>query len=127
MQAPRTLSLALLAAAFLTGILHIAGAFLHWYDANAWYDAIVHAAGGGWVAFAFLWTIRRTGHTAPLWSTLFAVLAVGGAWELFEVWARVPRETSYIFDTITDFAVGLFGGTFAFLFARRIDSTRAEE
>ncbi len=127
MQAPRTLSFALLAAAFLTGALHAAGAFLQWYDANTWYDAIVHTAGGGWVALAFFWSMRHSGRAMPLWATLIAVLIVAGSWELFETWARVPREASYAFDTATDFVAGLWGGTFAFFLARRIDARSGEE
>lgn len=103
------------------------GALLHWYDANAWYDAIVHTAGGGWVALALLWATRRAGRTIPLWVTLIIVLAVALAWELFEAWAQVPRETRYAFDTVTDFAAGLLGGTLAFFLAERIDARGEEE
>jgi glycopeptide antibiotics resistance protein len=90
-------------------------AFEHYlYWKLEWYDVFMHLLGG--VALgAFL-----AGFLARFRPLLYLVLFYGLviAWELFEYYFGIPRESNYVFDTALDLLMGTLGALAAYALAR---------
>ncbi len=108
-------------------ILHAAGLFLflQWYF--WWYDIMLHFLGGLWVALMFQWLARTGQYAHSLAATIFAVLFVGLAWEVFEFLVGSPRESRYLFDTSLDIVMDLSGGIVGYVIASWILTRNASK
>ncbi len=110
-------SLWLLGALVLSALLaafhvHALQEYLYWR--NVWLDVPVHFVGGftiGIFLAGFLIRFRPF-----LFLTGFFAVAV--AWEVFEYYFGVPRDTNYIFDTTLDLLTGFLGALAAYVLAR---------
>jgi len=97
--------------------------FLYWH--YIWLDVPMHVLGGAITVigvFAFR-DLGVPGFASILNSPiliLFFLLAVMVAWETFEVWAGIPMEANYRFDTTIDIVAGLVGGWVGYAVASRL-------
>lgn len=113
----------------------IAVAALHWFATSAglywqisWIDFVTHTLGGLWVAlFSFLLFFGNKTElklSFILKTTLFSVLVVGLAWEIFEYLGGAiiildkADEVRFIWDTIYDFCADFLGAFLAFMLIR---------
>ena len=98
--------------------LHFFGLYSGAYARLFWWDIIMHFLGGIWVGGMTLWlflrSVGRTGATvARAYCIGFAAaLAVGIAWEIFEVIADplLSGEAGYVLDTTKDLFMDSAGG-----------------
>ncbi|HEY4519847.1 MAG TPA: hypothetical protein VJH33_02315 [Candidatus Paceibacterota bacterium] len=98
-----------LALVLVIGVLHLVGFeyFLYWK--LWWYDIILHALGGAWVAVATLWFFGVMGLRVGVWGVVFATLFVGAGWEAWEFGLGMWGEDGYAFDTVLDFCMDVAG------------------
>ena len=106
--------------------LHALAVALQLYWHLWWFDLPMHLVGG--VVVALMWLAlcdmqlplvqRASTYRATL---MFVVLAVV-VWELFEVWAGIPIEADYGFDTTIDVALGLLGGHVGYYLGNRLST-----
>jgi hypothetical protein len=97
-------------------------AFLYWL--YPWFDIPMHFLGGAVAGFGFLsWVGERLVplQRPTLARTLSFVLAVGIAWEIFELTFGVTGAVSWALDTSADIVLDLLGGATAFMIARAFD------
>jgi hypothetical protein len=87
--------------------------FLYWK--YFWMDMFTHMLGGvvivlGISILPFI-RIRFFEPLPPLFTSLFAVVCIGIAWELFEILAGLSlEEPGFVFDTSLDMVMDLAGG-----------------
>ncbi|PIT91186.1 hypothetical protein COU17_01610 [Candidatus Kaiserbacteria bacterium CG10_big_fil_rev_8_21_14_0_10_49_17] len=100
--------LALLAAVHFYALKY----FLYW--SYLWLDMFMHYLGGLWLGVIALWFFyfytgapRNTTHA--LFIALGMGLGIGGAWEVFEVFAGLPVESNYVLDTAIDMLMDTLG------------------
>src|SRR3989344_8471046 len=84
---------------------NFAGIQYDWSQIYWWYDIPLHAAGGAWVAAAFLYFVRKYGWIAKIVQptflhTLGVLLLVGIGWGVFEYSMDVLLFQKYTFSTI---------------------------
>jgi hypothetical protein len=115
---------------FIPFFLVLSGvAFFHWigttelyYWTITWYDIPMHFFGGVWVALAALWVSempcagrlkKGVFRAFPSMSSILAcVIAVGIAWEAYEVIFGIAdvQMAGYAFDTTLDLVMDTLGG-----------------
>lgn len=99
----------LIVVAFVAAI-HLFGIEYHLYWRFIWLDTLTHALGGMWVGLLFFWGRALFGYLPSVaWSILGAIL-VGVFWEAFELYAGIPREANWAFDTSIDLLMDSVGG-----------------
>ncbi len=108
------LIVAALAAAHLTAL----ALSLYWYF--PWFDMITHTLGGMWIGAFVLWSCMQAGYAPRLLFVVAGALALGIAWEIFEVVAGIPLEANYAFDTSLDLLMDVLGSLVAIGLARVI-------
>jgi hypothetical protein len=103
-------------------VFHWIGTIRLYYWTITWYDIPMHFFGGVWVALAALWVPEmpladrlRKGMFCLFPSTgsiLASVIAVGIAWEVYEVVFGIAdvRMAGYAFDTALDLVMDTLGG-----------------
>lgn len=99
------------------GFFHWIGTTELYYVSIFWYDIPMHFFGGVWVALAALWVSEMPfagcvkAHVS-MPSILACVLAVGLAWEAYEVIFSIAdiHEAGYLFDTSLDLVMDTLGG-----------------
>lgn len=101
-------------------ILNLLANKFYWYVSISYFDMIMHALGGFWLALAIIFVFKiENFNKKNLLKILFWVLIVGGLWELFEfgvreiVWKN-PLDTPI--DTLSDLVCDLFGGFMATIY-----------
>ena len=105
------------------GVLHVSALEYSLYWHYVWLDTLSHFLGGVWAALAFVWLLSLKGYRPATLVVVGAVLVIGAAWELFEVVAGIPRETTFILDTTIDMCMDLFGGIVGVWWARTLVRT----
>lgn len=104
------------------------------YYAVAATDVVMHFLGGLWVglgATLFFFTSgtvqlpRRDARVVAV-VTLVSVMAVGLAWELYELWGGLVDPVLDRIDTLSDLALDLLGGLVAFWYFRAAVSSDEE-
>lgn len=100
--------------ALAIGVLHFLGFRFSLYWLFPWYDVIQHFLGGAFVAIVAIWFLAEQEKNPRLLLVFGSVLAVGVAWEVFEVIAGIPRESNYVFDTSLDLVMDVVGAVSAF-------------
>lgn len=80
-----------------------------------WFDILAHFLGGLWVALMGAWLWLRFGAQPTWWRLLLVTLAVGIAWEIFELVAGIPREANYMLDTFIDLIMDFMGAAVAIM------------
>lgn len=124
----------ILTLAILAG--HLFGSIFSLYEGIFWFDMVMHALGGAWLAAVFIaiGAARYPSFFAPLSLLLrtlrvvLLVLLAGFAWELYEygfaVWATAEFGdlgfAQPLADTLSDLALDVLGATVvsAFLFPK---------
>jgi len=109
----------LLLSSTTLAFVHLAALKFYLYWQYSWFDMPVHTLGGITIVFA-LYAIRELlgkseNDAPPLVSLLTFALGVGILWELFELYAGVPIQNNYIFDTAIDLTMDVCGGYLGFL------------
>lgn len=79
----------------------------------AWYDTMLHFLGGVSAGFGVVWALSVSIRTRSFVVAFLGVLAVGVAWEVFEILIGFPKEANYAFDTGMDIFMDLIGGMLA--------------
>ncbi|MBI5134321.1 MAG: hypothetical protein HZA81_02980 [Candidatus Taylorbacteria bacterium] len=118
--APSFASLVLVAA------LHWVASYKGLYWTLGWYDVMMHFLGGVWTALFLLW-VSRTNLGAWLFSLttlrslVVGVIAVGVAWELYEIafGFTFVTDSEYPLDTSIDLVMDTLGAIAVFLVYRR--------
>lgn len=114
----------LIALSILAGVHFIAlELYLYWH--YVWFDLPMHLIGGSVVV---LGVYALSELSVPpfkiIASSGLAILcflvAVMLAWEVFEVWAGIPIEDNYWFDTSIDIVMGFLGGAVGYFVANRL-------
>jgi len=107
-------------------VFHSIALEFHLYWRFLWLDLPVHMLGGIWAGLFVFWLrilMRLTPSVA--WGIAVA-LVFGVAWEIFEVAAGLPRESSYALDTSLDLLIGRYLKLLQVFLANRVmRSTRA--
>jgi hypothetical protein len=104
--------------------LHNLALILELYWRFWWFDIPMHFVGGVVVALGLL-VLSDLRVPLPLYRptvvvTTAFVLFVALAWEVFEVWAGIPIESDYWFDTSLDVLLGLGGGLVGYVLGQRL-------
>jgi hypothetical protein len=99
--------------------------FLYWHI--WWLDIFVHGFGGAIVALG-LYTLRDlrlfpNTLLKPV-PVLCLVLVAALLWEAYELLIGIPIESDYIFDTVIDICMGLFGGVLGFIIGHNLRHLR---
>ncbi|HEY0979802.1 MAG TPA: hypothetical protein VGE18_00105 [Candidatus Paceibacterota bacterium] len=115
--------------------LHLAANAFYWYVSIQWYDMMMHALGGVFLAVftaAFFYKhILEMNRYETFVTLLLAVMIVGGAWEYFEyavqyvfkgsmMLAEFPDSVS---DMVCDMAGGMLGTYFVLRQKKRYNGT----
>lgn len=102
--------------AIVLAVLHFVALEFFLYWKFPWLDIFVHSLGGLLIALFAIWFyLRFATHEMPFSRREIAVVAMsaiiiaGISWELFELWAGLPREENFVSDTIVDLFMDLFG------------------
>lgn len=116
----RSLFLTQLGLLVVIGTLHLSALAFSLYWQYPWFDVLLHFLGGLWVFLVLVWIMERfhIGYTTLL--IFFGVLMVGGLWELFELWAGIPREANFVLDTSIDILMDALGGLSGMLIFKRL-------
>ncbi len=97
--------------------------YLYWLF--PWIDNVSHSLGGTSVALGWF-TLRDFLPKIPkrwlrFWPTIFVVMTVAVAWEVFEVLIGVSVfEEGYVVDTVSDLLFDLIGGLVGYVVAKRL-------
>lgn len=118
----------------IVGVMHYAGTYLYLYWRLDNYDKLVHFFGGFLMVFICLTILYFKKMPFVRMSQILLVgivasLAIGIAWEIFELAAHVTSLSSptYWWDNGGDVAVDLIGGLIAaFSFNRRYSSKQIQ-
>jgi len=104
--------------------------FFHWagitytlYWVFAWYDLLTHFLGGVVLALSLAVFGKYKGYEPPFSHLLIFAFGVGIIWELFELWAGIPREAGFLLDTTIDLGMDMLGAVFAYFLTRNIQKT----
>lgn len=90
-----------------------------YYNTFWWFDNVLHAAGGAWVAYLSLIVFRARSRA----QIVMFVFLCGGMWEILEFFLNTPffgvneahiRDPIWLLDTLTDLVVDVIAG---FLFS----------
>lgn len=100
--------------------LHLTGIEYDLYWRFLWLDVVTHTLGGVWVGLFFFWTRTYFGYVPILAWSIAGAIAIGVAWEVFEVVAGIPREANWTFDTSIDLLMDTIGGVVGAFLARAI-------
>lgn len=127
MNAKRFLNQIVLLIFFIFILNYLAGKF-YWYSAIWYFDMIMHFLGGLWSGLACIWFFSRVSQSFStslgsisfntVLKILFGVLAIGIAWEIFELYFinHIASNPFDLRDTISDIFFDLSGGIFAILY-----------
>lgn len=99
--------------------------YLYWYF--PWLDLLTHFLGGLWVALAAAWLLAYVGEKASLVRLVVITMIVGVGWEFFELYAGIPREANFAFDTSLDLITDFIGSVCGYLIARQLLKERVVE
>ena len=110
----------------LVAVLHYAATIFFLYWAVAWFDILMHFLGGLLIGLMTLYIFFTSGYVkypnghwvVVLSVTLGAVLIVGLAWELWELFAGLSDVLKDRADTILDLIMDMIGGSVAFLYGK---------
>lgn len=91
------------------------------YFFTFWFDYISHTLGGIVVAGSFIYFLGLWKHFPKEASVLVFVVAIGAAWEYFELSTGFTRvgDPGYFLDSALDLLFDIFGAHMAYLFARK--------
>lgn len=105
---------------FFIFLLNMAAGEFHWYSSLWWFDMPMHFLGGVFLGLGLVWLLRLEKKPFPraFWIILLGVLALGVAWELFElVFDNYVAGMPFLWlDTLSDLSYDLAGGLFAYFF-----------
>jgi hypothetical protein len=114
----------IVAASILAGVHIIAlKLFLYWH--YFWFDLPMHFLGGSVVVLgAFSFAELKIPYfykiiMSPYAVSAFLVVVMAG-WEVFEIWAGIPIEANFLFDTTLDVIMGTLGGFVGYFVATRV-------
>ena len=99
----------------------------HLYWRFLWIDMPVHMLGGAWAGLFVFWLRLLLRLTSSIAWGVAGALVFGVAWEIFEVAAGLPRESSYALDTSLDLLMDALGGALAGFCAMYYWRRRARE
>lgn len=95
-------------------ILHVTALSKFYYWDYWWFDILMHLLGGLWVGLFIFWFDEwiKLPFKINLINFLALILAVGIAWELWELMFGITlvRGDKYVFDTILDIIMDITGG-----------------
>lgn len=100
----QTVVLVLLATLHLTA-LHFA---LYWH--YVWLDTVAHFLGGLWAVLFVAWIAVSLGKKPHILGLIAMLSLIALGWEVFELWAGVPREANFALDTSIDLLMDMLGG-----------------
>lgn len=105
--------------------IHIISLEFYLYWEYLWLDIPMHALGGVTAALGVAILpalgIRTFSKYPPLRTTLVAVLVIGVAWEVFEIWAGYSiREEGFVVDTMLDLVMDMLGALVGYGLVRMI-------
>jgi hypothetical protein len=76
----------------------------------------MHFLGGIFVVLFALWSVFESGYVRMRRSVMhtvgvgtFAIIAVGLGWEVFEIFAGIPIEDNFVYDTTLDLIMDALG------------------
>jgi hypothetical protein len=123
----KPLLLELLFLTILVAVLHITALELYLYWTVSWFDILMHFIGGAVIGVATTFVFFTSGYikypndhwVVVLSVTLGAVLIVGLAWELWEVFVGFTDVVNDVNDTIVDLIMDLLGGSVAYLYSKK--------
>ena len=98
---------------------------LYWH--YMWLDLFAHTLGGMWAGLCVFWIRAKLNLRSNLAWVVVGALALGVAWELFEIAAGLPRGANYTLDTSFDVLMDAVGGILAGLLVWIASRTRAKE
>jgi hypothetical protein len=106
--------------------LHIIAIELSLYWHFWWFDIPMHFFGGAIVALG-LYTLRDLRFPLPkalfrCFPFMLGVLGIALIWEGFELWAGIPIEPDFVFDTSLDLVMGLMGGFLGYHLGRQLSA-----
>lgn len=102
------------------GVVHFISLEYYLYWQFPLLNRVVHFAGGVWVALAGVWLLSSVGFRLRLHTMIGIVIAVGVAWEIFEILIGMTKEVDYAYDTMMDLVMDTAGGICGFLYAKRM-------
>lgn len=85
-----------------------------------WLDIPMHFFGGLWAALAVVWLFAWLSRQGTFARVMLAVLAIGIAWEIFEVLIGMTNATNYTLDTSLDILMDILGGITGYALAKRV-------
>jgi len=88
----------------------------YWYSSVFYFDMIMHFMGGFWLSLAFIWLYNSSKlDDIHILKIMLSVLAIGVAWELFEIVVNhsLAKNPFDAMDTLSDLFFDLFGGVTA--------------
>jgi hypothetical protein len=98
---------------------------LYWHF--FWFDIPMHFFGGAIVALG-LFTLRDlklfSNKHLTIVKVLLLVFSIALVWEGFELFAGVPMESDFVFDTSLDIVMGLLGGIIGFSIGNSLRALR---
>ncbi len=100
--------------------VHITALQWHLYWYFPYLDLFVHFFAGLWVALAAAWLMMLTKREPRLISVVACALAIGIAWEIFEVAIGMTFARNYWLDTALDLMMDIIGGAAGFFCARKL-------
>jgi hypothetical protein len=106
------------AVVLLVAAVHLSALqwYLYWY--YPWLDLFSHFLGGLWIALASAWLLSYVAREVTVLRLILAAMVIGVAWEVFEVFAGIPREANFAFDTSLDLTMDFIGALAGFALAR---------
>ena len=117
----RPLLYAQLMVVAIIAALHLSGIAYDLYWRFLWLDVVTHTLGGVWVGLLFFHMRSLFGYVPSLMWSIAGAIAIGVAWEVFEVVAGIPREANWAFDTSIDLFMDTLGGVIGAFLARAIE------
>ncbi|MCX6747739.1 MAG: hypothetical protein NTW98_02215 [Candidatus Nomurabacteria bacterium] len=115
----KKLKTCLVTATFLIYFLNYVALKFYWYYSIFWFDMLMHALGGVWVAFILLWVFPINAVSKNYFLKLvLGILFVGLSWEVFEfIFNNMIAGNSFdILDTTSDVFFDMLGGSLATLY-----------
>lgn len=116
-------------AAIVVFLLHMTAMYLHLYWTIIWFDLVVHALGGLWVALTLLWLVFHSNYErlhvfrglGVFLVAIIGTLAVGIVWEFFELATDTAVSPEiYRIDTALDLLMDTTGALIAYSFFIKI-------
>jgi len=103
--------------------LHFTALEFYLYWVFPWFDVLMHFLGGFLVALIGIWSLLYVvrmrvwicfSHRNILYTAIGTALAIGIGWEVFEYINGLRIKDNYVFDTVTDLIMDLFGAMLAY-------------